>query len=87
MERDVHDGRAAMNLSAWNEMRTDERISTLTRITAKVRSGEMPPRAYAFMHPESRVTDSEKGSIIAWAKVERKRLRAASEGQTRSNGQ
>jgi cytochrome c len=42
MERDVHDGRAAMNLSAWNRMRTDERISILTRITAKVRSGASP---------------------------------------------
>ena len=87
MERDVHDGRVAMNLSAWKGMRAEDRISALARIAAEVRNGEMPPRAYAVMHPQTRLTDSEQKSMMAWTKAERKRTRAMSEEQTRSNGQ
>ena len=87
MERDVHEGRAAMNLSAWNVMRTEDKVSALTRIAAEVRSGTMPTRPYAFMHPANRLTDSEQKSIAAWAKAERKQLRAMSNEQMRSNGQ
>src|SRR5437762_13509632 len=39
VERDVVKGRAAMNLSAWSGMGTEERIATLVRIAAEVRSG------------------------------------------------
>lgn len=87
MERDVHDGRAAINLSGWSGMRADDRISALARIAAEVRSGEMPPKAYALMHPQTRLTDLEERSMMAWTKAERKRVRAMSEEQTRSDGQ
>lgn len=87
MEHDVHEGRAAMNLSTWSGMSANERISVLTRIAAEVRSGSMPPRPYALMHPANRLTDAEKQNIASWAKTERRRLRATSDAQTRSDGQ
>lgn len=76
MEHDVHEARTAMNLSQWSEISTEGRIAALSRIAAEARSGEMPPRPYAFMHPASRLTDSEKQDIVRWARSERKRLQA-----------
>ena len=65
-----------MNLSLWEEMTTEERISALTRIAAEVRAGGMPPRTYAFMHPDKRISPQEQQELIAWARTERKSIRA-----------
>lgn len=81
MEHDVYTGRSAMNLSRWGGMSGEDRISALTRIAAEVRSGEMPPAPYALMHPANRLTDEEKKAITAWAKDERKQIRATSNQQ------
>ena len=64
-----------MNLSHWTEMSTEDRIAVLTRIAAEVRSGEMPPKPYAMLHPANRLTESDKQEITAWARAERKRIR------------
>ena len=79
MEHDVQAARTVMNLSRWKEMSADEQITALTRIAAEARSGEMPPRAYALMHPAARLSADEKQSLVAWARAERKRLRATTE--------
>ena len=70
MEHDVADGRAALNFSRWQEMRTEERIDALSRIAAEVRSEEMPPTAYTMMHPTRHITDTEKQEVAAWARAE-----------------
>lgn len=85
MEHDVHAAREAMNLSEWSGMAAEDRISTLTRIAAEVRSGQMPPKAYTLLHPASRLSDSQKQEIAGWAKTERKRLRSAMEVQKEPN--
>jgi hypothetical protein len=68
-------------------MRVEDRISALARIAAEVRNGEMPPRAYAMMHPLTHLSGEEQKDVLAWTKAERKRARAMSEEQTRSDGQ
>ena len=87
MERDVSEGRAALNLSRWREMRMEERIDALSRIAAEMRTGKMPPTAYTMMHPARRVSDEEKQTVTAWARAERRRLRASSEAQKEMSGQ
>lgn len=74
VERDVHAGRSAMNLSLWAGIGVEDRIALLARITAEVRSGEMPPKPYATIHAAA-LTDTEKQQIAAWARSERKRIR------------
>ena len=76
LEHDVRDGRAALNFSGWAGMRSEDRITALTRITAEIRSGEMPPAAYAAVHRSKRLTTAEQQEISAWARAERKRLKA-----------
>lgn len=76
MEHDVFAARSAMNLSQWRGMPVEGRIAALTRIAAEARSGQMPPRQYTFMHPAARLTSGEQQQIAAWARAERKRLKA-----------
>ena len=85
MEHDVHEGRAALNFSRWPEMRDEERIDALSRIAAEIRSEEMPPTAYTMVHPTRHISDEEKQKVAAWARAERRRLRAA--GQKEMSGQ
>jgi len=85
MEHDVSEGRQALNFSRWHEMRVEERIDALSRIAAEIRSEEMPPTAYTMMHPTRHISDAEKQQVAAWARAERRRLRAA--GQKEMSGQ
>lgn len=85
VERDVHAGRAAMNLSLWRGMRRDDRISSLTRIVAEARAGRMPPKTYALMHPDKRLSTYERQILIAWATTERRRIRTETDRQETAN--
>ncbi len=51
VERDVSEGRAALNFSRWQGMQAKEQIDALSRIAAEVRGAEMPPKQYTLMHP------------------------------------
>ncbi|HXS77958.1 MAG TPA: heme-binding domain-containing protein [Terracidiphilus sp.] len=87
MEHDVNDGRAALNLSRWEQMRVEDRVDALSRIAAEVRSEEMPPTAYTMMHPTRHISDEEKQILAIWARAERRRLRAAAEVEKETSGQ
>jgi hypothetical protein len=87
MEHDVSEGRAALNLSRWEAMRSEERIDALSRIAAEMRSAEMPPTAYTMIHPRRHVSDLEMQAIAVWARAERRRLRAVAEAKKETSGQ
>lgn len=87
MEHDVHEGRAALNLSKWEALGTEQRIDALSRIAAEIRSEEMPPTAYTMMHPTRHISDEEKQRVALWARAERRRLRAAAEAEKETSGQ
>ena len=74
VERDVVRGRAALNLSAWSGIGAEDRIAVLARISAEVRSAEMPPKPYALIHTAA-LTDREKQQVTVWTRDERRRTR------------
>jgi cytochrome c len=80
VEHDIFAGRSAMNLSVWAGMGTEDRIAALARMAAEVRSGEMPPKPYAFIH-SAVLSESEKQQVSLWARAERKRIRTEASGQ------
>jgi cytochrome c len=87
MEHDVSEGRAALNLSRWDSLGSEDRIDALSRIAAEMRSAEMPPTAYTLMHPSSHVSDGEIRRITTWARAERRRLKEAAEIPKETSGQ
>jgi cytochrome c len=77
VEHDVSEGREHMNLSRWGLYSIDSRIDLLAKISSQLRQGKMPLKQYLLLHPEARLSESERKLIVDWTKVERKRLMAA----------
>lgn len=74
VERDVHLGRDSLNLSRWAELSASDQADLMGRIAAGVRSGEMPPRQYVFIHRDARLSAEDRKALYAGAKAERRRL-------------
>ena len=56
VQRDVDGGRARLNFSEWTACR---------RPTVIAVNGEMPPMQYTLIHPDAKLTDAEKQTLIA----------------------
>jgi len=79
VERDVRRGREEMNLSDWQQYTSKQREKLLADIASAVKNGEMPLRQYMLVHRRARLSDAERDMVYGWARVERRRLRAASQ--------
>jgi cytochrome c len=86
IERDVHEGRRAFDMSRWQDYSTDNQISLLTRIGSESRSGEMPLKHYLLLHPGNRLTPGEQELIYNWSRAERKRIRQQASGSADKPG-
>jgi cytochrome c len=76
IEHDVHEGREHLNLSDLEQYSTDRRIDLLAKMGTQLRQGKMPLKQYLLLHPEARLSESERKLVLDWIKVERKRLLA-----------
>ena len=59
VQRDVDEGRRALNLSEWNRPQKEANDAAKT-----VEKGEMPPRFYVAVHPEARLEASQREALI-----------------------
>ena len=60
VQRDVEQGREALNFSEWD--RPQEGTKDLIEI---VEDGDMPPANYELLHPDARLTDEQRATLIA----------------------
>lgn len=58
VQRDVDEGRRRLNFSDWSRVREPHEISEV------VQEGEMPLPIFLIMHPEARLTQTEKDSLV-----------------------
>ena len=61
--RDINEGRKEMNFSEWR-MKSTRANHTAEEIEEVIREGEMPPWYYLPLHPQVKLTDSEKQVLI-----------------------
>jgi mono/diheme cytochrome c family protein len=59
VQRDVDAGREELNVSELD--REQDEIKDLIEV---IDDGEMPPQRYTFLHPESRLSESEKQRLM-----------------------
>lgn len=81
IESDVSHARSHMNLSRWDEYRTEQRRALLDEIPTMVRTRSMPPARYLLLHPEAKISSRDIDQLSRWARVERDHLK--SEGSSR----
>jgi len=66
--RHVREGRTMLDFSEWQTYSDQQRLDKSQSICGLVSTGRMPPRPYTAMHPEARLTETEKEAVCAWAK-------------------
>jgi len=65
---DVGEGREELNFSTWNRYSQKKRDKIMKEIWEEVQEGEMPPWFYLPLHPEARLSDSDRSLLRTWAK-------------------
>lgn len=76
IENDVRNGRSHMNLSHWDEYNLEKQQELLTKLSAMIRSRQMPLPRYLQLHPGAKLSDAEIDRIYQWARVERRRIKS-----------
>ncbi len=66
IQRDVSQGRAALNFSAWESLPADRRATLKRECREEIVEGEMPPWAYTPLHPNAALSGPDTESILSW---------------------
>jgi hypothetical protein len=70
----VSEGRREVNFSEWGHFNARRKAKKFGEICEQVERREMPIPAYAFVHPEAQLTDSERQAICDWTKAARAKM-------------
>jgi heme-binding protein len=76
IEKDVQQGREHMDLSQWDRYARASQRDILTRMSAVLRSRQMPLPRYLILHPGSKLSEADIAMIDEWTQKERLRLKA-----------
>jgi Haem-binding domain len=68
--RHVREGRERLDFSEWETYSPWQRRDKLESICGLISTGRMPPWVYNSMHPEAKLTETEKKAVCAWVKEE-----------------
>ncbi len=60
IRKDVSEGRKFLNFSQWSDYGANGQSQLLALSADQIRSGAMPPQRYLILHPEAKLSDSEK---------------------------
>ena len=63
---DVAEGREHLNFSEWNRIDAYEQQKVVEEIWEEVDKGEMPLWFYLPLHPEARLTDTDRSVLRDW---------------------
>ena len=66
--RDVKEGRREVNFSIWDRYDQGRRARKLKEIIKEVEEGGMPPWYYIPVHPDAKLSQSDREAIVKWAK-------------------
>ena len=64
---DVNEGRAALNLSTWNQLSPEKQAEAMNESWEEVAEGKMPTWYYVVLHPDARLSASDQSVLRAWS--------------------
>ena len=68
LARDVKAGRRELNLSIWDRYDQRRKARKLKEIVKEVEEGDMPPWYYVPVHPDAKLSQGERETIVKWSK-------------------
>ncbi len=75
--RDIKKARDELNFSLWGEYTDRRRDHKLEEIEEKVSEGEMPLKIYLLLHPDAKLSDADRQTLVDWAGTERAAIPSA----------
>jgi hypothetical protein len=63
----VREGRNMLDFSEWQSYSEQQRLDKSESICGLISTGRMPPSLYTAMHPEAKLTETEKKAVCDWA--------------------
>jgi cytochrome c len=69
MERDIVEGRKAMNLSVWDTYSPEQQQTFAAKIAHETKAHQMQPVQYRMVHWNARVKDTEIQTLVSWAHI------------------
>jgi len=72
--KDVREGRRELNFSEWNQYPENRKARKLKEIVEQVEKNKMPQWYYVVMHPDAKLSASDKEMILKWAKQRESQL-------------
>ena len=62
----VNEGRHHVNFSLWGDFDPEKKSAIKHEIVEVLEEGEMPLASYTWMHPEAKLTNDQKETLINW---------------------
>jgi cytochrome c len=69
VERDIVEGRKAMNLSLWDSYSADQQETFAAKIAQETKAHDMPLLQYRMVHWKARITDADIRAFTQWART------------------
>lgn len=78
LDHHVTDGKKHLNFSTFLERKIAVQNHKLEEVVEQVEKGEMPLASYTYLglHPEAKLTNEQKQTLINWAKAQMDTLKA-----------
>jgi hypothetical protein len=65
---DVREAREKLNFSTWGTLEPREQWKAMEEIGEEVEDGEMPLLMYRLAHPEARLDERQRATLLDWAR-------------------
>jgi hypothetical protein len=66
ISKHVVDGKKELNFSEWGTFDDYDKIGAIEDIRQEVERATMPLKPYILMHPEAKLSEDQKKSLLAW---------------------
>ena len=66
---DVEEAREKLNFSTWGTLEPRKQWKLMEEIGEEVEEGEMPLLMYRLAHPEARLDDRQRATLLEWARA------------------
>jgi hypothetical protein len=72
MQGHIKGARKQVNFSVWGTYDEERKDHALEEIDEVLKNKAMPLKSFTWMHPEAKLTDEQRGEMVAWFDGQRK---------------
>jgi hypothetical protein len=62
----IREGREELNFSVWGTYQEEDLFKILEHVAEEVKEHKMPLSSYTWLHPEAKLTDTQREMIVRW---------------------